>query len=81
MIESVLLMIILIFMRIRISFFPIVLNLDVIVNLFCFLQFLFDILPIGSGFVDPHTFADPDPGRYILADPTDSDPNPKHWIE
>ena len=62
MIESVFLRIHLIFMRIRISFFPIVLNLDVIVNLFCFLQFLLDILPLGSGFVDSHIFADPDPG-------------------
>ena len=29
-----------------------------------FLQFLVDILPLGSGFLDPHIFADsdPDPG-------------------
>ena len=27
-----------------------------------FLQFLVDILPLGSGSVDPHIFADPDAG-------------------
>jgi len=27
-----------------------------------FLQFLVAILPLGSGSVDPHIFADPDPG-------------------
>jgi len=42
------------------------------------LQFLVDILPLGSGSVDPHMFADPDPGSQNLADPTV--PNPKHWI-
>ena len=42
-----------------------------------FLQFLVDILPLGSGSVDPHIFADPDPGSQNLADPTD--PDPKHW--
>ena len=42
-------------------------------NLF-FLQFLVDILPLGSGSVDPHIF--PDPGSQNLADPTD--PDPKH---
>ena len=26
-----------------------------------FLQFLVDIMPLGSGSVDPHIFADPDP--------------------
>ena len=31
------------------------------------LQFLVDILPLGSGFVDPYIFADP------------ADPDPKHW--
>ena len=41
-----------------------------------FLQFLVDILPLGSGSVDPHSFADPDPGSQNLADPTD--PDPKH---
>ena len=41
-----------------------------------FLQFLVDILPLGSGSVDPHIFADPDPGSKNLADPTD--PDPKH---
>ena len=41
-----------------------------VTNLFS--QFSVDILPLGS--VDPHTFADPDPGRQNLADPTD----PKH---
>ena len=38
---------------------------------------LVDILPLGSGSVDPHIFADPDPGSQNLADPTD--PDPKHW--
>ena len=42
------------------------------------LQFLVDILPLGSGSVNPHIFADPDPGRQNLADPTD--PDPKHCI-
>jgi len=43
------------------------------------LQFLVDILPLGSRSVDPHIFAnpDPDPGNQNLADPTD--PDPKHW--
>ena len=41
------------------------------------LQFLVDILHLGSGYVDPHIFADPDPGSQNLADPTD--PDPKHW--
>ena len=40
-----------------------------------FLQFLVDILPLGSGSVDPQIFAHPDPGSN-LADPTD--PDPKH---
>ena len=37
-----------------------------------FLQFLVDILPLGSGSVDPHIIADPDPGpgSQYLADPT-----------
>jgi len=34
------------------------------------------ILPLGSGFVDPHIFADSDPGSQNLVDPTD--PDPKH---
>ena len=46
--------------------------------MFFFLQFLVDILPLGSGFVDPHIFADPDSGSQNLADPTDPDPDPKH---
>ena len=31
--------------------------------------------------MDPHIFADqyPDPGSQNLADPTDPDPDPKHW--
>jgi len=40
------------------------------------LQFLVDILPLGSGSVDPHIFPDPDPGSQNLVDPTD----PKHWF-
>jgi len=45
-----------------------------------FLQVLVDILPLGSGSVDPHIFADPDPdpGSQNLADPTDPDQDPKH---
>ena len=39
-----------------------------------FLQFLVDILPL-----DPHIFADPDPGSQNLTDSTDMDPDPKHW--
>jgi len=35
---------------------------------------LVDFLPLGSGSVDPHIFADPDPGSQNLADPTDPDP-------
>jgi len=38
------------------------------------MQFLVDILPLGSRSVDPHIFADPDPGNQNLADPTDPDP-------
>ena len=30
--------------------------------------------------MDLHIFADPDPGSQNLADPTDPDPDPKHWI-
>ena len=41
------------------------------------MQFLVDILPLGSGSLDPHIFADPDPGSQNLADP--KDPDPKHW--
>ena len=46
-----------------------------------FLQFLVNILPLGSGSVDPHIFADPDPGSQNLADSTDpdTDPDPKHY--
>ena len=40
------------------------------------LQFWFDILSLESGSVDPHIFADPDPGSQNLADP--KDPDPKH---
>ena len=43
------------------------------------MQFLVDILPLRSGSVDPHIFADPDPGSQNLADPTD--PDPKHWFK
>ena len=44
-----------------------------------FLQSLVDILPRGSG--SAHIFADPDPGSQNLADPTDPDPDPKHWLK
>ena len=39
------------------------------------MQFLVDILPLGSGSVDPHIFADPDPDPVSqnLADPMDPD--------
>jgi len=55
---------------------------------------LVDILPLGSGSVDPHIFADLDPGSQNLADldPGNqnladldpgsqnlADPDPKHW--
>ena len=40
-------------------------------------QFLVDILPRS---VDPHIFADPDPETQNLVDPTDLDPDPKHWL-
>ena len=42
------------------------------------MQFLVNILPLGSGSVDLHIFEDldPDPGSQNLADPTD--PDPKH---
>ena len=43
---------------------------------FFFLQFLVDILSLGSGSVDTHILADPDPGSQNLADPMD--PDPKH---
>ena len=33
---------------------------------FFFLQFLVDILPLGSGSVVPHILADPDPGTQNL---------------
>ena len=41
-------------------------------------MFFFFCSFVGSGSVDPHIFADPnpDPGSQNLADPTD--PNPKH---
>ena len=42
---------------------------------------VFDILPLGSGSVDPNIFADPDPGSQNLANPTDPDPDPKHWFK
>ena len=38
-----------------------------------FWQFLVDILSLGSGSVDPHIFADPDPGSQNLGDPKQSD--------
>ena len=45
------------------------------------MQFLVDILSLGSGSVVPLIFADPDPdpGSQNLADPTD--PDPKHCTE
>ena len=32
-------------------------------------------MPLGSGIVDPHIFANPDPESQTLADPTDPDPS------
>ena len=60
-----------------ISLFSIAQTWGLRVNFFL-LQFLVDILPLGSGSVDTHIFADPDPdpGSQNLADPTD--PDPKH---
>ena len=52
-----------------ISLFLIVKTWVLRVNLF-FLQFLVDILPFGSGSVNPHIFADPDPGSQNFVDPT-----------
>ena len=43
-----------------------------------FLQFLVVSLPLGFVSVDPHIFADPDPGSQNSADPTYLDPDPKH---
>ena len=45
--------------------------------MFFFLQFLVDILPLGSGSLDPHIFTDLDQGSQSLSDPMD--PDPKHW--
>ena len=42
-----------------------------------FFEILVDILPLGSGSVG--IFADP--GSQNLADPTDSDPHPKHGFK
>ena len=43
---------------------------------FFFCSFWLIFHPYGSGSVDPHIFADPDPGSQNLADPTDPDPKP-----
>ena len=46
--------------------------------MFFFWQLKVDILPLGSGSVDPHNFADPDQGSQNL-----TDPDPKHcrqWL-
>ena len=48
------------------KFFSIVQIWVLRVNKFFFLQFLVDILPLGSGSVDPDILADPDPGSKIL---------------
>ena len=37
----------------------------------------FDNLPLGSGSIDPHIFADPNLGNQNVTDPTE--PDPKHW--
>jgi len=38
------------------------------------------MFPLGSGYVNPHIFADPDPdlGSQNVAYPTDLDSKPKH---
>ena len=46
-------------------------SLDLRVKSSLFLQLFVDIFPLGSGSVDPHIFADPDPGSQHLTDPTD----------
>ncbi len=53
-----------------------------IVQIWDFLQFLVDTLPIGSGSVDPHNFADSHifAGSQNIAEPTDPDPHPKHCL-
>ena len=53
-----------------ISLFSIV-QIWVLRVIFFFLQFMVDILPLGSGSVGPNIFADPDPdpGSQNLADP------------
>ena len=38
-----------------------------------FFRYLVDFLPLGSRYVDPHIFADPDLGSQNVADPTDPD--------
>jgi hypothetical protein len=40
-----------------------------------------DNLPLGSGFLDLNILVDPDPGRKNLADPTKTNPDPKHCLE
>ena len=40
-------------------------------KLYFFFRFWVDILPLGSGSVDPHICIDRDPGSQNLADPTD----------
>ena len=41
-------------------------------------QLFVDILTLESGSVDPHIFADPDPGSQYVEDPTD--PDLKHCL-
>ena len=57
-------------------------SLFLLVQIWDFLQFLVDTLPIGSGSVDPHILADShifaNPGSQNIAEPTHSDPHPKH---
>ena len=42
-----------------------------------FLQYWVDILPLGSGTVDPHP--NPDPGSQNVSNPMD--PDPKQWVK
>ena len=48
-------------------------------KIFDFAVFGQDILPLGSGSVNPHIFAYPIPGSQNLEDPTNTtNPDPKH---
>ena len=52
-----------------------IISLSKVQILVFFSSFRLIFYPLGSGSVDPHIFADPDPGSQNLADPPD--PYPK----